>query len=185
VQRELFMFSRILIKLIDQAILPAVALLTTRVVSIILLSKYLGFDIAITSGGFTFSSTKEYLYINSYSTLFMGVILAIGLGYILIKSYAFHDTHVAPGTAARLFSYNLATLIQNSYDLYTQGAIWLSYMFLITLLSGMMALYTLVFVWVFFAMLALTVLFTVLFILDVENEVIPQEEILEDIELEE
>ena len=165
------MFSKILIKLIDQAIVPAVFLLTVRILSVILVSKYFGIYFLLGKNGFYFSNPNELLTVNSYSTLIMVLAVSVGLLYILLKSYFFHDTHISPGFTAKLFSLKLSSFIQGSFDLYSQGAIWLSYIYLLLMVTGLMTIYGMVYPWIFVITLILTVLSTIFLILDVENEI--------------
>jgi hypothetical protein len=164
------MFSRILVKLIDQAIMPAILLLSARLISVVLISKYLALTFTINASGFAFQSLQEYVQVNSYSTLVILAALTIGLAYILLKSFAFHETHITPGLSAKLFSLKMPSLIQSSYELYSQGVIWLSYLFLITIVAGIMSFFGLLYAYVFYTGLALVVFSTVLFIFDVETE---------------
>jgi hypothetical protein len=165
------MISRTLVRLIDQAIAPAILLLCTRIISVILIS-YLGeINFVLSNKGFYFNSPEEYLYINSYSTLAMIVVLAVGLLYILLKAFIFHDTHVSPGLTAKLFHFRLTTLIQNSFELYSQGAIWLVYLYLISVVSLILSLFGLIYIWIFYVSLVLSVISTVVLIFDIENEI--------------
>lgn len=165
------MTSKLLTKLIDKAIVPAVLLLTTRIVSVVLMSSYLNFDFSIGLSGFTFQNSIEYIFINSYSTLVMTVVLVVGLIYVLIKSYAFHDSHIKPGVTAKLFELKIPNLIQSSFDIYSQAAIWISYAYLLLIVSGIMAYNKLIYSWVFYLVLGMTVVTTVFFIFDIENEI--------------
>ncbi|HLC93640.1 MAG TPA: hypothetical protein VJG85_01345 [Patescibacteria group bacterium] len=164
------MFSRILIKLIDQSIIPAVLLVAARIASLALVANYFNIKFNIGSNGFLYANENDYVLVNSYSLFFMVILLSIGLFYILLKSLIFHDTHIAPHMTARLFSLNLSSVIQNSFEIYSQASVWLSYLFLILLTSGIMAFYGILFGWVFYTALTLTVLATVLFVFDMENE---------------
>lgn len=172
------MFSKILVKLIDQAIVPALLLLTARIVSVVVVAKKLGLDVSISQAGFVLTkenvdfttNTALLVKVNSFSLVSIIVVLSVGLLYILIKSYIFHDTHIAPYVTARLFSYRLSAFIQSSYDLYSQGTIWLSYLYLIMFVSGVMAYFNMIYAWIFYFSLILTVICTALFIFDVEKE---------------
>lgn len=164
------MFSKILIKLIDNAIIPAILLLAARLISVVLVSRHFNYTFEINTSGFLFSNASDYIVVNSYSLAAMIVVLTIGLIYILIKAYLFHETHVSPVTTAKMFSYGISSFIQSSFELYTQGTIWLSYSYLMLFITGIMALFHFVFPWVFFTSLALTIISTALLILDVENE---------------
>ena len=174
------MMSKILTELIDKAIVPAVLLLASRVVSIILVSKYLGLNFEITKAGFIFESASDYIKVNSYSTLIMVALLMIGISYILIKSLFFHDSHIKPAVTSKLFSLNAQSLIQGSFELYTQGIVWLSYSYLLLLVSGIMALSNLMYDWVFYITFGSTLLATVLFVSDVEDEIKIKKENKED-----
>lgn len=164
------MFSRILVKLIDQAIVPAILLIATRVVSIVLISQHYGYEFGISWSGFSFNNTEEYVKVNSYSMLSMIIVLTLFLVYVLVKSYIFHDSHIKPGLTAKLFALNAQYFIQDSFEIYTQGAIWVSYLYLLTIVSGAMAFFSILYIWVFYVSIALTLISTILFIFDIEDE---------------
>lgn len=165
------MLSKVLTRLIDKAIIPALLLLASRIISIILVSKYLGVHFKITTSGFIFENSSDYTIINSYSILIMVFILLIGLLYVMSKSIFFHESHIKPSLTSRLFSLNAQSLIQNSYEIYTQGAVWISYSYLLLIIAGVMAVSNLMYIWVFYVILAITAIVTLFFVLDVEEEV--------------
>jgi hypothetical protein len=165
------MFSKILVKLIDQSIVPAILLLATRVVSIVMVSKYFDIDFSFNASGFSFTNQENYITVNSYSTFFMIVVLSVGLLYVLLKSYIFHESHITPPTTAKLFTLNIPILIQTSFDIYSQGAIWLSYSYLLTIVAGIMSFFGLLFAWVFYVALVLCVITSIFLIFDIENEI--------------
>jgi len=165
------MFSKLLTKLIDQAIFPAILILTTRILSVILVSHYLDIRFSLDASGFAFANEADYVTVNSYSTFFMIAVLAVGLFYILLKSYVFHESHISPETTARVFSFKLPYFIQTSFDLYSQGTVWLSYSYLLTIVSGILSFYQFLFGWVFITSFVLSILSTVLLIFDIEHEI--------------
>ena len=137
------MFSKVLIKLVDESIVPAIFLLVTRLVAVVLVARYFDIPFEIGANGFVFHSTQEYVVINSYSTLFMIIVLTLGLLYILVKSLFFHESHIRPQTTTKLFEARLTGLIQSSFNLYTQASIWLSYSYLILIVSAFMSVFSL------------------------------------------
>lgn len=165
------MVSKILIKLIDEAIVPAILLISVRIISVVLVSEYFRIPFSISNSGFIFNSSESYVKVNSYSLLFMLAALVLGLSLTLVKSLFLHSTHITPKLTAKVFSLKLSSFIQNSFDLYSQGAIWLSYLYLLLLISAVMALFGLVYGWVFYISLATGILATVLFIIDIEKEI--------------
>lgn len=164
------MFSRILIKLVDEAIVPAIILLVVRVISVIAVGNYFELPVTLSASGFIYDSPEGYLLVNSYSLVAMVSVITIGLLFVLVKSYVFHDSHIHPSLTARLFSLKLSSIIQASFDVYSQGVIWLSYSYLLTLASGVMLYFGIVFPWVFYTALILSVVSTYLLIIDVERE---------------
>lgn len=164
------MFSKILIKLIDQAILPAILLLVARIASLLFFARVFSADYTVTNTGFTFYDTQAYVTVNSYSLLVMQAILAFGIFYVLIKSFVFHDSHIKPRLTAKLFSLNMSSFIQTSFDLYSQGAVWLSYVYLMFLVSTFLAFFSLVHSWVFFVSFVIAILSTVALVFDIEDE---------------
>jgi len=164
------MFSKILIKLIDEAIVPALYLVTSRVVSLIFVAKYFDIPVRLGNKGFVYYSQADYLLVNSYSMLFMVFALCLGLLHVVVKSFMFHSTHIAPPLAAKLYSIKAQHLIQDSFHLYTQGLVWLAYLYLLTAGAGFMSFFGLMYSWVTYVSLGLAVLFTYIFIIDVERE---------------
>jgi hypothetical protein len=164
------MLSKVLVKLIDRAIVPAILLLATRVVSIVLISRYFGLPVNISKSGFVFESFSDFVKVNSYSTLIMTFVLVLGLIYILIKSLAFHESHIKPSLSAKMFSLKVQHVIQGSFHLYSEAAIWLSYAYLLLLFSGIMLVSKLLYTWVFYITVGVTLISTALFIFDVEEE---------------
>jgi hypothetical protein len=103
--------------------------------------------------------------------VFMLIALVLGLSYTLVKSFFFHSSHITPKLTTKVFSLKMSSFIQNSFELYSQGAIWVSYLYLLLLVGGIMALFGLVYPWIFYICLGTSVLSSVLFIIDVEKEI--------------
>lgn len=179
------MFSRILIKLIDQAIVPALLLLVTRIVTMIVFSRLMNATYQITGAGFLFDNHSDYLKVNSYSVLSMIVVLAFGVFYILLKSLVFHETHITPRLTTKLFTLRLSSFVQTSFDLYSQGAVWLAYIYFLFILTILLSFFGVVHAWVFFAALALTLGSTVAMVFDIEQELSMDDGTTEILEIEE
>lgn len=165
------MLSKILVKLIDRAIVPAILLVASRIISLILVAKSMGIGLTLSDSRFEFQNLEDYLKVNSYSVLIMTLVLVIGLGYVVIKSLFFHESHIKPSMTSRLFSLKAEGLIQNSYDIYTQGAVWLIYSYLLLIVSGSMALSGRIYDWVFYIDMGISIATTLIFIFDLEEEI--------------
>jgi hypothetical protein len=165
------MLSKILVKLIDKAIVPTVLLLSARIISIVLVAKYMGINIKISSEGLITQNSAEYIKLNSYSILFMLAMLVIGLVYVAAKGLIFHDSHIKPTMTARLFSIKANSLIQSSSEIYPQWGVWSLYSFMLSAVSGIMAMSGLAYFWVFYVVMFVTLLNAVLFIYDFEDDI--------------
>lgn len=126
--------------------------------------------------GFVYDSTEAFVFINSYSVLTIICVIAVGLLYVLLKSYLFHDSHIHPTLTAKLFSMRLSSVIQASFDVYSQGVIWLSYSYLVMMAAGVMTYFDLIYSWVFYTSFTLTILSSYLLIIDVEKEMATNKE---------
>ena len=111
------MFSKILLKLIDKAIIPAILIVTTRLVSILIISRYLNIDVAITKNGMWVSDESFYILLNSYSMLVVDVVISLGILFTLLSSSLFHHEVIKPSTTAKLFALKLSSLIKNSFEI--------------------------------------------------------------------
>ena len=118
-----------------------------------------------------FYSPNAYVIVNSMSVFLMVVAVFFGMLFVIIKSYLFHDSHIKPSLTAKLFSMNLNSLIQNSLEIYSETAVWLSYIYVITLISGFMSMANLIYPWVFYICLRLAINSTVLMVMDIEKEI--------------
>jgi len=146
------MLAKTLVKLVDEAILPAVALV----------------------------AAADFLKANSYSALVMFGIMLLFTLWVLFKSHVLHDSHITPFTSVKLISFNLSSLIQSSFEIYSQATVWLSYCWLTTVLLGILTFSGLIYPWVFYLALGLSLITSVIMILDIEREiVIKKEDLLE------
>lgn len=165
------MFSKILLKLIDQTIVPAVLVVVSRIVSLILVSSYFDIEFFITKDGIVFENTQSYITVNTYSMFIITILISLGMGIVLIKSALFHHEHIKPSMSAKLFSLKMHSLIKNSFEIYTQATIWISYLWLLTITNGIMYYYEMIELWAFYTNVIFTIILTVLLVIDLEKKV--------------
>jgi hypothetical protein len=101
----------------------------------------------------------------------MLAMLIIGLIYVAIKGLVFHDSHVKPTITAKLFSIKAKSLIQSSSEIYPQWGVWSLYSFMLSAVAGIMAMSKLAYFWVFYLVTFVTLINTVLFIYDFEDDI--------------
>ena len=164
------MISKILLKLIDQSIIPAVLVVITRLVSLVLISDYYNIEYTLQKNGFILDFSKDYLLLNSYSILSIIAICTLGITFTIISSNVFHHEYIKPSVTATLFSIRMSYLIKNSFEIYTKAAVWISYLWLLTFTTGVMLFHGSIFSFVFYISTTVTVVMSVILIIDVEKK---------------
>ena len=131
------MISKSLIKLIDEAILPALLLILAKGVG--LFATIVFFNLPFTLEyrsifgllpSFRFATLQGYITAENYSNLAMFAAVAAGSIVVILKAHFLHESHIHPKLHSRLIALNLERLGQSSYHLYHQAAIWLIFLWL-------------------------------------------------------
>ena len=131
------MVAKSLVKLLDEAIIPALALIVAKMVGLYFVSQIFNLPFTIKSQGFlkllptiSFKNMADYNLAENYSNIGMLAVVCLGTVYVMIRAHYFHASHIHPRLHARLARLNLESLIAPSYHLYHQSAIWLIFMWL-------------------------------------------------------
>ena len=169
------MVSKTLVKLIDQAILPAVVLAGAKVIGILFVNYKFNLEWQLGPSGLLYSSKEDFVLVNSYSSIFMFSVVFIGLLWVIIRASFLHSTHITPGLSSKLAERKLNFLVVNSFGVFSKAAVWLSYTWLTTAIVFVQRGYGLIFPWVFYITLAVSVVATIFLILDIEKDVVENE----------
>lgn len=131
------MINKSLIKLIDEAIIPAILLIIAKMLGILAATYFLNlsftvepFKVFFVLPAVVFKTAQDYQIAENYSNLAVYATAAIGTLAVLIRAHFFHSSHIKPSFHAKLENLNLAGLVMPTYHLYHQAAIWLIYMWL-------------------------------------------------------
>ena len=90
------MFSKILLKLIEESLIPAFGFLLLKVVITLYMVNSLGYNTNIYNV-FSLEVPKDlYNVINSYILVSFALFCFLGIVYTLAKSLFFHKSHVKP-----------------------------------------------------------------------------------------
>jgi len=165
------MFSKILLKLIEESITPAFAFLFIKILVTVYLGNSLGYNVGIYNV-FSLEVTKEaYSIINSYILVIFGLFCFLGMMYSVVKSLFFHKSHIHPGMTLNLYNFRATFLIQDSFHLYSQSLIWLIYLYIALFLTMILYFLGLTNGYVLLLISVLTPISTYFFVLDLENEI--------------
>lgn len=177
------MYSKILFKLIEESIFPALGFFILKVIiSLSMLSSF-GYSISLGSVFFAEVTKNEYTEIVSNILLSFAVFSFLGVFYSLVKSLYFHDSHVSPNLTLRLFHVRADFLIQDSFHLFTQTLVWLLFSYMTLFISMMFYYLGLLNFYVLVVSLVICPVATYFYLLDLEYELKNQDN--EPIEVEE
>lgn len=164
------MFSKILLKLIEESITPAFAFIFFKILITVYLGNSLGYNVDIYNV-FSLEVSKEaYILINSYILVLFSLFCFLGMMYSAIKSLYFHRSHIHPSMTLSLFNFRATFLIQESFHLYSQSLIWLIYSYISLFLTMILFFLGLTNGYVLLLTCVLCPISTYFFVLDLENE---------------
>ncbi len=134
------MIAKSTVKLIDEAVIPAVVLIIAKILGIYLVNYLLKVDYNINPNGFlnilpsiTYTSPNDYIVAENYSNLAMFVAVALGTLVVTVKAHFLHESHISPRLHQKLVKLNLEKFISTSFHLYHQAFIWLVFLWLVTI----------------------------------------------------
>lgn len=168
--------SRSLLKLIDEAIIPALLVFGAKLVGLAVANYWhdLSWEIAEDASLLSlvsYRSEEAFLQANTLSNAFVLGAILIGFLWVLIRAHAFHGSHISPRLSVSLVQKKLTGLVVHSWELYHQAVIWLAFLWLALILFSIQSIYGVNEWWVVIAGTALALLFSWLLIMDVEKEI--------------
>lgn len=135
------MIAKSTLKLIDEAVIPAMILIVAKVTGLFMVNYIFKMDISVSPRGFlnllpniTYTNPNDYITAENYSNIAMFVAVSIGVLIVTIKAHFFHQSHISPKFYQKLAQLNLEKLVSASFHLYHQALIWLIFLWLVTAL---------------------------------------------------
>ncbi len=172
------MVTKSITKLIDEAIIPAIALIVGKMLGLFLAIVFYHLDFVIVQGGIfkmlpvvTFTSPQNYILAENFSNLAMLFAASFGTIFVIFRAHFFHRSHIHPHLHAKLVSLNLESLITPSYDLYHQGAIWLTYLWLVVGFLVVSSTFGVTFTQISIIAFLIAANFSWIFALDIQREI--------------
>lgn len=168
--------SKSLIKLLDNALLPAALMVVSKFIGILLTIQL--FNISWTvqetpNNVFAFQtilSSQDALLVTSYSDLFMFTVLAFGFTVHILRAVFLHKSHVSLDLLTRLAHKDLLNLLKSSYEIYHGASVWLLFMWVTSILVLSNVINNFVFSWIGPVVLLVSTLLTIVFLQDVYRE---------------
>jgi hypothetical protein len=164
------MYSKILTKLISEAITPFLGFLFIKILITIFTARSLGINSDLYSIFSLSVNTKDYITINSNVLLGFVIFSFLGLSYTLVKSIYFHNSHISPKISISILNFRVGFLIQDTFHLFSQSLIWLIYSYISLFLIVFLFLLGLSETYLVIVSSIFTLIGTYFFVLDIEYE---------------
>lgn len=172
------MIAKSIIKLIDEAIIPAVALIIGKMLGLFIVSYFLRLPFTVTNSEIlwilpkvSFNNLADYTKAENYSNLTMFAVAALGTLFVIVRAHFFHESHIAPKLHAKLVSMNMDSLVAPSYHLYHQAAIWLTFMWLSVILLAISSFLKITYPQISVMAFIIAANFSWVFAMDIEREI--------------
>lgn len=168
------MASKILLKLIDEAILPAIFTITAKILSLALIIALAQiswqFSLSTTFPTISFTNANDLIFVNSYSNLIMFLIIVVGFLGVLARAHIFHDTHILPSLTLRLLSWDLTSLLSSSRQIFQKAVVWFAFLWLSVLFLGLQVVLGINYFWIFLLAVVVSIFLTWVLVEDIERE---------------
>ncbi len=170
--------SKLLQRALSAAVFPAALMITSKVIGMYLANKIfnLGWWIDTNSQGLfsvqvVYPDIHSAIVCNTYSNLFMYLMILLGTCYFIFQGYFLHTTHQNPRVLVKMINFDFLAWLTESSSLFPKMAIWLSFLWVSTVIILVQTIQESVHMWVGVAVLVLTSIFTSFAIRDFEKEV--------------
>lgn len=140
------MLAQTFAKLLDESIVPAVVIIAAKVLGLALANIVQNLPYTIEPGSsilpwtVVYNSATEAQAANTFSNLIMYLVVLIGFGVVLFKAHFLHASHIPPQLSGRLAKLNLENFIYESFEIYHQALVWLSFLWITTAIVFVYAL---------------------------------------------
>lgn len=173
-----FMVVKSIVKLIDEAIIPAMVLIIVKLLGVFFFNLILKTDYEVVQKSFlnllpsvTYTSSTDYIRIENYSNLLMFVSAASGTMIVVLKAHFLHESHISPKLHQKLETMNLANLVSKSFHIYHQAVIWLIFLWLTTLFLLLSTLSKITYIQITAIAVIIAANLTWIFAADVQKEI--------------
>ncbi len=125
-------FRLSLLKLFDEAVLPAFLVVGTKIISFLLVAIFLGLKLPLFSDlpsilfltKWVSEDYEKFVQVSSVSSMFTFLVLLIFFGWVIIKAHHFHDSHISPRYHQKLVKNGWEHLVESSQEIYHQALVW-------------------------------------------------------------
>ncbi|OGD88082.1 hypothetical protein A2870_04530 [Candidatus Curtissbacteria bacterium RIFCSPHIGHO2_01_FULL_41_11] len=172
------MLSKSIIKLIDEAIIPAVVLIIGKMLGLFVASSLFHLSFTVKNAQIfwilprvSFTTLSDYIKAENYSNLTMFMVAMLGTLYVIVRAHFFHESHITPKLHAKLVSLNLDRIVAPSYHIYHQAAIWLTFLWLTVIFLAISSFLKITYPQISIMAFIIAANFSWVFAMDIEREI--------------
>ncbi len=163
--------SAFVLKLLDEAILPAVLVFCVKVGGLVVLARVYNVSFTVENNQLVFGGLAGLVLANNLSNLLLLAVLLLGTGWVLIRLHYFHESHLNPRWLPKILEHDLEFAVSTSFNLFHQAFVWLSLGSLVLFSLTLQAVAGLTSPLIVALGLAQEILLAVLVLVDFEREV--------------
>lgn len=134
--------SKILIKLVDEAIIPSLLLVLARIGGLFLSTVIFNLEFSLSKVEerlfpykLIFESIDDANLANNVSNIFMMIAAAAGFAYAVYKLNAYHEKRISPTRLLDLADKGMLAYIETSFGAYSKALVWLIFMWISAILA--------------------------------------------------
>ena len=135
--------SKTLTKLVDEAIVPSLTLVLSKIGGMFLAVTIFGleYDINNIENGkiipyeISFKSLNDLFTVNTFSNLLMLIVPVIGFNIVLYKINHFQDTRLTPQKIIQIADKDRLASIESSKSIYTKAIVWIAFLWIAVILT--------------------------------------------------
>lgn len=169
--------SKLLQKILSAALFPASLTIVSKIVGMMLVNKLFDFNWGIqtqTNGWFSvqviYENPQNALLCNSYSNLFVILMIALGVGLTLFQGAYLHTSHQNPRVLVKLMKFDFLLWLSESDVIFPRLAVWLMFLWIVSLMAIVQAIQGTMYEWIAMLGFVLSVVATGLGFRDFEKD---------------
>lgn len=169
--------SKLLQKILSASVFPAALIIMSKIAGMVLVNKIFNLSWTIqTQAGSLFSIKVIYqdsakaLLCNSYSNFFVILVLCFCTAVVLFQGTYLHASHQNPRVLVKLMNFNFIMWLAESDIIFPRLAVWLGYLWIVSLIVIAQALKGDVYQWVAVLGFVSSIIATVLAFHDFERD---------------
>lgn len=170
--------SKLLQKILSAAIFPAALIIVSKIIGMVLVNGLFGLEWAIqTNTGSVFSVQVVYpdraaaIMCNSYSNLFVLIVMSIGVGILLFQNAYLNVSYQNPKVLVKLVQFDFLLWLSESSTILPKLVVWVAFHWTVSTIAIAQAFQNNLYTWIAVLSFILSILATWIAFQGIEREI--------------